>query len=160
MGLSALLLSRMEIAFTFAFNFIFPDFPIRSAAKAIAIEALQFAAGRSARRIIFESRVRTLDMVVKTDVHYSQRRRTRSHERTNGAQTKMQPSSPLVLAPHLQRNDRQKSTKDYLAIQIECEQYLTVWRARFTRTPYWREDQMISTFRRTYCITNARDGAA
>jgi cytochrome d ubiquinol oxidase subunit I len=52
--LSALLLSRLQFAFTVSFHIIFPSFTIGLAAWLTTIEALHLATGRPAYRIIFE----------------------------------------------------------------------------------------------------------
>ena len=54
MELSALLLSRLQFAFTVSFHIIFPSFTIGLAAWLTTIEALQLATGRPAYRIVFE----------------------------------------------------------------------------------------------------------
>jgi cytochrome d ubiquinol oxidase subunit I len=52
--LSALLLSRLQFAFTVSFHIIFPSFTIGLAVWLTTIEALHLATGRPAYRIIFE----------------------------------------------------------------------------------------------------------
>ena len=54
MELSALLLSRLQFAFTVSFHIIFPSFTIGLAAWLTTIEALHLATGRPAYRIVFE----------------------------------------------------------------------------------------------------------
>src|SRR5580700_1025511 len=54
MDLSALLLSRLQFAFTVSFHIIFPSFTIGLAAWLTTIEALHLATGRPAYRIVFE----------------------------------------------------------------------------------------------------------
>ena len=54
MDLSALLLSRVQFAFTVLFHVIFRPFAIGLAAWLTAIEALNLAIGRPAYRIIFD----------------------------------------------------------------------------------------------------------
>jgi cytochrome bd ubiquinol oxidase subunit I len=54
MDLSALLLSRLQFAFTVSFHIIFPSFTIGLAAWLTTIEALYLVSGRPAYRIIFD----------------------------------------------------------------------------------------------------------
>ena len=54
MGLSALLLSRIQFAFTVSFHIIFPSFTIGLAAWLTVLEALYIATGRPAYRTVFE----------------------------------------------------------------------------------------------------------
>jgi cytochrome bd ubiquinol oxidase subunit I len=54
MELSALLLSRLQWAFTMSFHIIFPSFTIGLAAWLTVLEALHFATGRAAYRLVFE----------------------------------------------------------------------------------------------------------
>ena len=54
MDLSALLLSRLQFAFTVSFHIIFPSFTIGLAAWLTVLEALHLVTGRSAYRILFE----------------------------------------------------------------------------------------------------------
>src|SRR6201985_903772 len=54
MDLTALLLSRLQFAFTVSFHIIFPSFTIGLAAWLTVLEALHLASGRPAYRIIFE----------------------------------------------------------------------------------------------------------
>jgi cytochrome bd ubiquinol oxidase subunit I len=54
MDLSALLLSRLQFAFTVSFHIIFPSFTIGLAAWLTALEALHLATRRPAYRILFE----------------------------------------------------------------------------------------------------------
>src|ERR1700756_5817473 len=54
MELSALLLSRIQFAFTVSFHIIFPSFTIGLAAWLTTIEALHLATKRPAYRIVFE----------------------------------------------------------------------------------------------------------
>ena len=54
MDLTALLLSRMQFAFTVSFHIIFPSFTIGLAAWLTVLEALHLATGRPAYRVVFE----------------------------------------------------------------------------------------------------------
>jgi cytochrome d ubiquinol oxidase subunit I len=54
MDLSALLLSRVQFAFTVSFHIIFPSFTIGLAAWLTVLEALGLATGRPAYRMVFE----------------------------------------------------------------------------------------------------------
>jgi cytochrome bd ubiquinol oxidase subunit I len=54
MDFSALLLSRLQFAFTVSFHIVFPSFTIGLAAWLTTIEALHLATGRPAYRIVFE----------------------------------------------------------------------------------------------------------
>ena len=54
MDLSALLLSRLQFAFTVSFHIIFPSFTIGLAAWLTVLEALYLATGRPAYRTVFE----------------------------------------------------------------------------------------------------------
>src|SRR5260370_38665330 len=54
MELTALLLSRLQFAFTVSFHIIFPSFTIGLAAWLTVLEALGLATGRPAYRVIFE----------------------------------------------------------------------------------------------------------
>jgi cytochrome bd ubiquinol oxidase subunit I len=54
MDLSALVLSRVQFAFTVSFHIIFPSFTIGLAAWLTVLEALHLASGRPAYRILFE----------------------------------------------------------------------------------------------------------
>src|ERR1700679_3409399 len=54
MDLTALLLSRLQFAFTISFHIIFPSFTIGIAAWLTVLEALYFKIGRPAHRLIFE----------------------------------------------------------------------------------------------------------
>src|ERR1700741_5198396 len=54
MELSALLLSRLQFAFTISFHIIFPSFTIGLAAWLTILEALYLATGRPAYRVVFE----------------------------------------------------------------------------------------------------------
>jgi cytochrome bd ubiquinol oxidase subunit I len=54
MNLTALLLSRLQFAFTISFHIIFPSFTIGLAAWLTILEALHLATGRSAYRVVFE----------------------------------------------------------------------------------------------------------
>src|SRR3954471_12710659 len=54
MDLTALLLSRLQFAFTVSFHIIFPSFTIGLAAWLTVLEALGLATGRPAYRVIFE----------------------------------------------------------------------------------------------------------
>src|SRR5277367_5029159 len=50
----ALLLSRLQFAFTISFHIIFPSFTIGLAAWLVVLEALYFKIGRPAYRLVFE----------------------------------------------------------------------------------------------------------
>ena len=50
----ALLLSRLQFAFTISFHIIFPSFSIGLAAWLTILEALRMATGRSVYRVVFE----------------------------------------------------------------------------------------------------------
>src|SRR5258708_15913168 len=54
MDMTALLLSRVQFAFTITFHIIFPSFTIGLAAWLTVIEALSLATGRPVYRVIFE----------------------------------------------------------------------------------------------------------
>jgi cytochrome bd ubiquinol oxidase subunit I len=54
MDLTALLLSRIQFAFTVSFHIIFPSFTIGLAAWLTVLEALHLATGRPAYRVVFE----------------------------------------------------------------------------------------------------------
>jgi cytochrome bd ubiquinol oxidase subunit I len=54
MALTALVLSRMQFAFTVSFHIIFPSFTIGLAAWLTLLEALHLASGRPAYRVVFE----------------------------------------------------------------------------------------------------------
>jgi len=54
MELTALLLSRLQFAYTVSFHIIFPSFTIGLAAWLTVIEALHLATGRPAYRVVFE----------------------------------------------------------------------------------------------------------
>jgi cytochrome bd ubiquinol oxidase subunit I len=54
MELSALLLSRLQWAFTMSFHIIFPSFTIGLAAWLTVLEALHLATGRAVYRLVFE----------------------------------------------------------------------------------------------------------
>ena len=54
MELTALLLSRLQFAFTISFHIIFPSFSIGLAAWLTVLEALHLATGRPAYRVVFE----------------------------------------------------------------------------------------------------------
>ncbi len=54
MDLTALLLSRLQFAFTISFHIIFPAFTIGLAAWLTVLEALHLATGRPAYRLVFE----------------------------------------------------------------------------------------------------------
>ena len=54
MELTALLLSRLQFAFTVSFHIIFPSFTIGLAAWLTVFEALRLATGRPAYRLVFE----------------------------------------------------------------------------------------------------------
>ena len=54
MDLTALLLSRLQFAFTISFHIIFPSFTIGLAAWLTVLEALHLATGRPAYRVVFE----------------------------------------------------------------------------------------------------------
>jgi cytochrome d ubiquinol oxidase subunit I len=54
MDLTALLLSRIQFAFTISFHIIFPSFTIGLAAWLTVLEAMHLATGRPAYRVVFE----------------------------------------------------------------------------------------------------------
>src|SRR6201987_1551448 len=54
MAVTALLLSRLQFAFTISFHIIFPSFTIGLAAWLTILEALHLATGRPAYRVVFE----------------------------------------------------------------------------------------------------------
>jgi cytochrome bd ubiquinol oxidase subunit I len=54
MELTALLLSRIQFAFTISFHIIFPSFTIGLAAWLTVLEALRLATGRAVYRVVFE----------------------------------------------------------------------------------------------------------
>jgi cytochrome bd ubiquinol oxidase subunit I len=54
MEITALLLSRLQFAFTISFHIIFPSFSIGLAAWLTVLEALRLATGRPAYRLVFE----------------------------------------------------------------------------------------------------------
>jgi cytochrome d ubiquinol oxidase subunit I len=54
MDITALLLSRLQFAFTVSFHIIFPSFTIGLAAWLTVLEALRLATGRPAYRLVFE----------------------------------------------------------------------------------------------------------
>src|SRR6201981_305327 len=54
MELTALLLSRIQFAFTISFHIIFPSFTIGLAAWLAVLEALHLATGRPVYRVVFE----------------------------------------------------------------------------------------------------------
>src|ERR1700739_2460357 len=54
MDTMALLLSRLQFAFTISFHIIFPSFSIGLAAWLTVLEGLDLATGRPAHRIVFE----------------------------------------------------------------------------------------------------------
>ena len=54
MDMTALLLSRLQFAFTVSFHIIFPSFTIGLAAWLTMLESLHLATGRSAYRLLFE----------------------------------------------------------------------------------------------------------
>ena len=54
MDLTALLLSRLQFAFTISFHIIFPSFTIGLAAWLTVLEALGLATGRPVYRVVFE----------------------------------------------------------------------------------------------------------
>jgi cytochrome bd ubiquinol oxidase subunit I len=54
MELSALLLSRLQFAFTISFHIIFPSFSIGLAAWLAVLEPLHLITGRPAYRRVFE----------------------------------------------------------------------------------------------------------
>src|ERR1700754_626326 len=54
MDITALLLSRIQFAFTITFHIIFPSFTIGLAAWLTVLEALRLATGRPVYRVIFE----------------------------------------------------------------------------------------------------------
>ena len=59
MDLTALLLSRIQFAFTVSFHIIFPSFTIGMAAWLTVLEALHLWTGRPAYRQVFECGIRT-----------------------------------------------------------------------------------------------------
>ena len=54
MEITALLLSRLQFAFTVSFHIIFPSFTIGLAAWLTVLEALRLTTGRPAYRVVFE----------------------------------------------------------------------------------------------------------
>lgn len=54
MDLTALLVSRIQVAFTVSFHIVFPSFTIGLAAWLTVLEALGLATGRPTYRIAFE----------------------------------------------------------------------------------------------------------
>ena len=54
MDITALLLSRLQFAFTVSFHIIFPSFTIGLAAWLTVLESLQLATGRPTYRLLFE----------------------------------------------------------------------------------------------------------
>src|SRR6201992_4508985 len=54
MELTALLLSRLQFAFTVSFHIIYPSFTIGLAAWLTVLEAVHLATGRPAYRVVFE----------------------------------------------------------------------------------------------------------
>jgi Cytochrome bd-type quinol oxidase, subunit 1 len=54
MDITALLLSRLQFAFTVSFHIIYPSFTIGLAAWLTVLEALNLATGRPAYRLVFE----------------------------------------------------------------------------------------------------------
>src|ERR1700744_6763953 len=54
MEVTALLLSRLQFAFTISFHIIFPSFSIKVATWLTILEALHMATGRPAYRVVFE----------------------------------------------------------------------------------------------------------
>src|SRR4051794_38851327 len=54
MDVTALLLSRLQFAFTISFHIIFPSFTIGLAAWLAVLEALHLATGRAAYRLVFD----------------------------------------------------------------------------------------------------------
>jgi cytochrome bd ubiquinol oxidase subunit I len=54
MDMTALLLSRIQFAFTITFHIIFPSFTIGLAAWLTVLEAMCLATGRTAYRVLFE----------------------------------------------------------------------------------------------------------
>ena len=63
MELTALLLSRLQFAFTISFHIIFPSFSIGVAAWLIVLEALYLATGRPAYRQVFEFWLRIFGVI-------------------------------------------------------------------------------------------------
>ena len=55
MEITALLLSRLQFAFTVSFHIIFPSFTIGLAAWLTVLESLHLATGRPAYRLLFNS---------------------------------------------------------------------------------------------------------
>jgi hypothetical protein len=62
MDLTALLLSRLQFAFTVSFHVIFPSFTIGLAAWLTTIEALHLVTGRPVYRIIFYQILKSLTL--------------------------------------------------------------------------------------------------
>src|SRR5437868_2656618 len=54
MDITALLLSRLQFAFTISFHIIFPSFTMGLAAWLTVLEAMHIATGRAAYRVLFE----------------------------------------------------------------------------------------------------------
>ena len=54
MDMTALLLSRIQFAFTITFHIIFPSFTIGLAAWLTVLEALRLATGRPVYRVVFD----------------------------------------------------------------------------------------------------------
>ena len=54
MDMTALLLSRIQFAFTVSFHIIFPSFTIGLAAWLTVLEAAYLATGRATYRVVFE----------------------------------------------------------------------------------------------------------
>ena len=54
MDITALLLSRLQFAFTVSFHIIFPSFTIGLAAWLTVLESLHLATGRPTYRLLFE----------------------------------------------------------------------------------------------------------
>src|SRR5258707_12300431 len=54
MDITALLLSRIQFAFTISFHIIFPSFTIGLAAWLTVLEAMALATGRPVYRVLFE----------------------------------------------------------------------------------------------------------
>src|SRR5215471_12626926 len=54
MAVTALLLSRLQFAFTISFHIIFPSFTIGLAAWLTVLEALRLKTGRPAYRVVFD----------------------------------------------------------------------------------------------------------
>src|SRR6266567_2167274 len=72
MELSALLLSRLQFAFTISFHIIFPSFTIGLAAWLTVLEALHLVTGRPAYRIVFEFWLKIFVMAFEFGTNWSE----------------------------------------------------------------------------------------